>query len=177
MKKRLSIIAIILGCILLINIPVTYSIHIFKTKGLENIFISSGNASFEIIEEFDKANKKDVRFKNTSEISSYIRVALVYNYRNKNDEVILYSPIIDKDYEIELNDVWFYKDGFYYYPEIIGPEKESEILIKKLVNLNDRYDLNVDVLIQSTRALDKDAVKKKWSVNIDENNKLVNPNS
>ena len=76
-----------------------------KTDSIQNDF-TYGKVSCEVLESFEKEDdfyeKRDVRIKNTGNTDAYIRVLLVFTWKDQDGNVFVNRPEVDRDYQINL---------------------------------------------------------------------------
>ena len=150
-----------------------------KTEPVQNDF-TYGKVSCEVLETFDKENnryiKRDVRIKNTGNTSAYIRVLLVFTWKDANGNVYVNKPQINKDYQInpDISNGWsIYQNSIgtfsYYYKHPVAAGDETPNLIDSLSQIpgvvgpeNGKYALSVEIVADAVQAEPADAVKDAW---------------
>ena len=150
-----------------------------KTEPVQNDF-TYGKVSCEVLETFGKDNnryiKRDVRIKNTGNTSAYIRVLLVFTWKDENGNVYVNKPQINKDYQInpDISNGWsIYQNSIgtfsYYYKYPVAAGDETPNLIDSLSQIpgvvgpeNGKYALSVEIVADAVQAEPADAVKDAW---------------
>ena len=151
-----------------------------RTESVQNDF-TYGKVSCEVLETFGKDNnnryiKRDVRIKNTGNTSAYIRVLLVFTWKDANGNVYVNKPQINKDYQInpDISNGWsIYQNSIgtvsYYYKYPVAAGDETPNLIDSLSQIpgvvgpeNGKYALSVEIVADAVQAEPADAVKDAW---------------
>ena len=150
-----------------------------KTESVHNDF-TYGKVSCEVLETFGKDNnryiKRDVRIKNTGNTSAYIRVLLVFTWKDANGNVYVNKPQINKDYQInpDISNGWsIYQNSIgtfsYYYKYPVAAGEETPNLIDSLSQTpgvvgpeNGKYALSVEIVADAVQAEPADAVTNAW---------------
>ncbi len=150
-----------------------------KTESVQNYF-TYGKVSCEVLETFGKENnryiKRDVRIKNTGNTSAYIRVLLVFTWKDANGNVYVNKPQINKDYQInpDISNGWsIYQNSIgtfsYYYKYPVAAGEETPNLIDSLRQTpgvvgpeNGKYALSVEIVADAVQAEPTDAVTDAW---------------
>ena len=150
-----------------------------RTEPVQNDF-TYGKVSCEVLETFDKENnryiKRDVRIKNTGNTSAYIRVLLVFTWKDANGNVYVNKPQINKDYQInpDISNGWsIYQNSIgtfsYYYKYPVAAGEETPNLIDSLRQTpgvvgpeNGKYALSVEIVADAVQAEPTDAVMDAW---------------
>lgn len=162
-----------------------------RTEPVQNDF-TYGKVSCEVLETFDKENnryiKRDVRIKNTGNTSAYVRVLLVFTWKDANGNVYVNKPQINKDYQInaDISNGWsIYPNSIgtfsYYYKYPVAAGDETPILIDSLSQIpgvvvpeNVKYALSVEIVADAVQAEPADAVKEAWDgATVDEDGALT----
>lgn len=150
-----------------------------RTEPVQNDF-TYGKVSCEVLETFGKDNhryiKRDVRVKNTGNTSAYIRVLLVFTWKDANGNVYVNKPQINKDYQInpDISKGWsIYQNSIgtfsYYYKYPVAAGEETPNLIDSLRQTpgvvgpeNGKYALSVEIVADAVQAEPTDAVTDAW---------------
>ena len=150
-----------------------------KTESVQNVF-TYGKVSCEVLETFGKENnryiKRDVRIKNTGNTSAYIRVLLVFTWKDAEGNVYVNKPQINEDYQInpDISNGWsIYQNSIgtysYYYKYPVAAGEETPNLIDSLRQTpgvvgpeNGKYALSVEIVADAVQAEPADAVKDAW---------------
>lgn len=162
-----------------------------RTEPVQNDF-TYGKVSCEVLETFDKENnryiKRDVRIKNTGNTSAYIRVLLVFTWKDKDGNVYVNKPQINKDYQInpDLSKGWsIYQNSIgtfsYYYKYPVAAGEATPNLIDSLRQTpgvvgpeNGKYALSVEIVADAVQAEPADAVTNAWDgATVDEDGTLT----
>lgn len=162
-----------------------------RTEPVQNDF-TYGKVSCEVLETFDKENnryiKRDVRIKNTGNTSAYIRVLLVFTWKDKDGNVYVNKPQINKDYQInpDLSKGWsIYQNSIgtfsYYYKYPVAAGEATPNLIDSLRQTpgvvgpeNGKYALSVEIVADAVQAEPADAVMNAWDgATVDEDGTLT----
>lgn len=182
--RRVKTLALFLGLTLLLAAAVgtTVAYLVTSTPSLVNVFLGS-KADCGIVEKFDGEKKTDVSIKNTGDVESYIRVALVISWVTGDGRTVhAQKPIEDTDYTMTFPSKtdWEYceTDGFWYYKKPVVAGETTGILIQECAALKEGpegYWLSVEILASSIQASPETAVTTKWSSGVDkvEDTKLV----
>lgn len=151
--RRIQIISIFIVILSLIGINFTYSLYADHTKELNNTFMKIKDTSIVVNETFDGDIKRDVYFTINSDVPSYIKVKLIFNYLDEEGNVLAIKPKENIDYSLSLNTAWLYKDGYYYLNDALT-NKDLPILIYELKPLKHDHKLSLDILVQVTNKSD-----------------------
>ena len=140
------------------------------TSPVENEF-TPAEVSCEVIETFENNVKSDVMVKNTGNVDSFIRVAIVANFVAEDGTVSTQSPVADVDYIMEFGDSNWKKgsDGFWYYGEKVAPNNTTEKLINSVVELDtapEGYNLSIQIVASAIQANPEDVVKEYWGADV-----------
>ena len=184
---------VLLALVLLIGsgIGMTLGFLSTKTESVQNDF-TYGKVSCEVLESFGKENnryiKRDVRIKNTGNTSAYIRVLLVFTWKDADGNVFVNRPQIDEDYEInpDFSKGWIAcKNNMgsysYYYKYPVAAGDETPNLIDSLRQTpgvvgpeNGKYALSVEIVADAVQAEPADAVMDAWGgVTVGDNGALT----
>ena len=184
---------VLLALVLLIGsgIGMTLGFLSTKTESVQNDF-TYGKVSCEVLESFGKENnryiKRDVRIKNTGNTSAYIRVLLVFTWKDADGKVFVNRPQIDEDYEInpDFSKGWIAcKNNMgsysYYYKYPVAAGDETPNLIDSLRQTpgvvgpeNGKYALSVEIVADAVQAEPADAVMDAWGgVTVGDNGALT----
>ncbi|MGN8875909.1 hypothetical protein [Pseudoflavonifractor sp. HCP28S3_F10] len=135
-----------------------------------------------ITEEFDNTTKSDVKVTNTGSVPAYVRVALVYSWRDgatagKNPAdtgAIVGEPVTDADLTIDWGDStnWVKgSDGYWYYKLPVAAGSPTSNLIDSLTvsaaSENGKlYNLDLQILVDAIQAEPDSAVESVWPVTV-----------
>lgn len=150
-----------------------------RTEPVQNDF-TYGKVSCEVLETFGKENnryiKRDVRIKNTGNTSAYIRVLLVFTWKDEKGNVYVNKPQINEDYQInpDISNGWsIYQNSIgtysYYYKYPVAAGDVTPNLIDSLSQIpgvvgpeNGKYALSVEIVADAVQAEPADAVTDAW---------------
>ena len=112
--------------------------YLSATTNAEVNPFSFGKIGVDIEEEFDGWESKVVQLKNDSEdnVPGVVRAMIVVQLKDENGDGV--SRDFDPDNEIELvfdegwEEHWFFKDGFYYYNQVLMPGDTTPPLLAKV---------------------------------------------
>lgn len=173
--KTLIIVALALFTIGAVGATVAFIMD--KTPLLENEF-TPATVSCEVTETFDGENKTDVAVKNTGNVNSYVRAAVVVCWISKeNGSIYSVMPREGVDYTLTQTASGWTKstDGYYYYASPITPGASTEILISSLKMQNtapDGYTLSVQIAASALQSTPKQTVENLWNVTVLDNGNL-----
>ena len=143
-KKKYTWLLAALSGVLLVGVTFAYLSAMTDPK--ENPF-SFGKIKIDIDEDFDGWVTKEVRLTNDGEdnVPGVVRAMIVVQLKDENGDGI--NGDFDPDNEIELvydanwATYWFFKDGFYYYREVLDPGVTTEPLLSKVQLADDTPDM------------------------------------
>ena len=154
-----------------------------KPAAVENDFVP-GKVACQVLEDFGTESgtyvKSNVRVKNNGNTDAYIRVLLVFTWKDDKGNIFSNKPQEDKDYQIVMDDLtnWIMQKSdaglYFYYKKPVAPEEETSKLIDSLRQIagvtgpeNGKYKLSVDVLADAVQADPPEAVKDSWGVAVE----------
>lgn len=154
-----------------------------KPAAVENNFVP-GKVACKVLEDFGKGNgtyvKSNVRVKNTGNTDAYIRVLLVFTWKDDKGNIFSNKPQEGKDYQIVMDDLtdWIMQKSdegvYFYYKKRVAPEEETRNLIESLYQIadvtgpeNGKYKLSVDILADAVQADPPQAVEESWGVDVE----------
>ncbi len=172
--------ALLAAVVLLVGVGVgsTVAFLHMKTDSIQNDF-TYGKVSCEVLESFAEEDgfyaKRDIRIKNTGNTDAYIRVLLVFTWKDQDGNVYVNRPEADEDYQINLaltngwimsrNDI----GAYIYYKDPVAPGEETPILIDGLRQAagvtgpeNGKYALSVEIIADAVQAEPAEAVTDAW---------------
>lgn len=157
-----------------------------KPAAVENDFVP-GKVACQVLEDFGAESgtsvKRGVCVKNTGNTDAYIRVLLVFTWKDKDGNIFSNKPQEGKDYQINKNLTdWIKQESdagtYYYYKKPVARDAETDVLIELLRQAdgvtgpeNGKYKLSVDILADAVQADPPQAVKDSWGVDV-ENGKI-----
>ena len=170
MKQKWLGTLVALALVLCIAGGATLAFLTVTTPPLTNVF-QYGHVTCAVQEEFDGTTKSDVSIRNTGDTQSYIRVKLVFTWKDKDGNVSA-QPVKTGDYTLELKeDGWFEKDGYYYAKAPVAPKDNTPVLIEKCTevaaNAPDGYTLSLEILADAIQSTPTRAVEQAWDVTVD----------
>lgn len=139
-----------------------------KTPAVKNEF-TYGKVSCEVEEDFRDGVKKDVSIKNTGNIPAFIRVRLVFTWKDADGSVYGTAPQAG-DYTLEINEAGWKTDanGYYYCTQPVAAGELTPILIKSCKPNDGRnpegYALSVEILADAIQSEPVSAVEEAWGV-------------
>ena len=153
-----------------------------KPAAVENNFVP-GKVACQVLEDFGKDYvKRDVKVQNTGNTDAYIRVLLVFTWKDKEGNIFSNKPQEGIDYQINMDNMnltdWIMQKsdaGVYFYYKIrVAPEEETRNLIESLYQITDvtgpengKYKLSVDILADAVQANPPEAVADSWGVAVE----------
>ena len=153
-----------------------------KPAAVENNFVP-GKVACQVLEDFGTESgtsvKRNVRVKNTGNTDAYIRVLLVFTWKDKDGNIFSNKPQEGKDYQINKNlPDWIKQESdagtYYYYKKPVAPSAETGKLIESLYQIadvtgpeNGTYKLSVDILADAVQADPPVAVADSWGVAVE----------
>lgn len=154
-----------------------------KPAAVENDFVP-GKVACQVLEKFDTESgtsvKRNVRVKNTGNTDAYIRVLLVFTWKDDAGNIFSNKPQEGKDYQIVMDDLtdWIMQKSdagvYFYYKKRVAPEEETRNLIESLYQIagvtgpeNGTYKLSVDILADAVQADPPEAVADSWGVDVE----------
>ena len=174
-RKRPLILALALG----LGVGATLGLLHTRTEAVQNEF-TYGKVSCQVLESFEEENsfyaKRNVRIQNTGNTDAYIRVLLVFTWKDANGNVYVNKPQINKDYQInpDISNGWsIYQNSIgtfsYYYKYPVAAGEETPNLIDSLRQTpgvvgpeNGKYALSVEIVADAVQAEPTDAVMDAW---------------
>lgn len=157
-----------------------------QTEPLENQF-TPAKVSCKVEETFDGNVKSDVFIQNTGDTDAFIRVAIVANWVQTDDNdnskvtsVHAQQPVLDVDYTLTLaadvNAKWL-KDsnGFYYYKDAVQPNEVTDTLIKECTLIGEApagYTLAVEIVASAIQASPETVAEEYWHISV-ENGEII----
>ena len=153
-----------------------------KPAAVENDFVP-GKVACQVLEKFGTESgayvKRGVRVKNTGNTDAYIRVLLVFTWKDKDGNIFSNKPQEGKDYQINKNLTdWIKQESdagtYYYYKKPVARDAETDVLIELLRQAdgvtgpeNGTYKLSVDILADAVQADPPEAVAESWGVTVE----------
>lgn len=153
-----------------------------KPAAVENDFIP-GKVASQVLEDFGQESgnsvKRDVRVKNTGNTDAYIRVLLVFTWKDDAGNIFSNKPQEGNDYLLNLNLTdWVVEKNdvgaYFYYKKPVAPGAETGELIDSLRQIpgvtgpeNGKYKLSVDILADAVQANPPEAVAESWGVAVE----------
>lgn len=159
-----------------------------QTEPLENQF-TPAKVSCKVEETFENNVKSDVSIRNTGDTDAFIRVAIVANWVQTEDNdnskvtsVHAQKPVAGEDYTLTLAENsdgnWLQDDnGFYYYKNAVEPDGSTAVLIKECKPIEGKapagYTLAVEIVASAIQASPETVAEKYWHISV-ENGKIIN---
>ena len=139
--KRPLILALALVLLAGLGVGATLGLLHTRTEAVQNEF-TYGKVSCQVLESFEEENsfyaKRNVRIQNTGNTDAYIRVLLVFNWKDANGNVFVTKPVINRDFQINLalDNGWIVSQNdvgtYFYYKYPVAPGEETRVLIDGL---------------------------------------------
>lgn len=162
---------LILAAVLAIGGTLAYIIA--NTVSVENKF-TPGEVRCEVLEDFDKITKSNVRIKNTGNTAAYIRATYVVTWQKDGGTVNGKMPVVGTDYTIEFaeNSGWELIGDYWYYTSPVAAGGETGVLIAscKLAEgaaVPTGYYLSVEIIASAIQSEPASVVAEKWHVAVD----------
>ena len=153
-----------------------------KPAAVENDFVP-GKVACQVLEDFGAESgasvKRNVRVKNNGNTDAYIRVLLVFTWKDDAGNIFSNKPQEDKDYQINKNLTdWIMQESdagvYFYYKKPVAPGAETGKLIDSLRQAdgvtgpeNGKYKLSVDILADAVQADPPQAVADSLGVAVE----------
>lgn len=174
--KTKKIIIIVAITFIVINLFVIGTIsYLNKINTKENEFIL-GTIEPQILQDYDEENniKENIKIKNIGNSPIYVRVTILYYFKNSDEQIIKDKPVVDSDYSVifSSSENWVKaSDGYYYYKLALKPEDETDNLIDKCIDLNNNLNkkFRIDVIVQAIQTSPTSAVEEAWGLNVVDN--------
>lgn len=166
-----SFVLVVSVLVLLLGIVGTSVAYLsMKTGEVKNQF-TYGQVSCAVEEDFRDGVKKDVRIKNTGNIPAFIRVRLVFTWKDADGSVYGTAPQAG-DYALEINEAGWKTDanGYYYCTQPVAAGESTPILIKSCKPNDGRnpegYALSVEILADAIQSEPVNAVSEAWGATV-----------
>lgn len=179
-RVRIRSIALLFAIALLVGAGVGSTVALLqdKTDAVENTF-TYGKVSCAVQEDFNKENniyvKRNVRIQNTGNTDAYIRVLLVFTWKDKDGNVFVNKPVENRDFQANMNlsQGWIISrntiGSYIYYKNPVAPGQSTPNLIDSLFQIdganvpeNGAYHLSVEVVAEAVQANPAQAVNDAW---------------
>ena len=156
-----------------------------QTEPLENQF-TPAKVSCKVEETFEDNVKSNVTIQNTGDTDAFIRVAVVANWVQTDENssvtsVYAQQPVAGTDYTLTLaddvNEKWL-KDsnGFYYYKDAVQPNEVTAVLIEKCKPIEGKapagYTLAVEIVASAIQASPETVAEEYWHISV-ENGEII----
>ena len=172
-----------LAVLLTVTVGSTAAWLVSKPAAVENDFVP-GKVACQVLEDFGTESgtsvKRNVRVKNTGNTDAYIRVLLVFTWKDDAGNIFSNKPQEGNDYQIVMDDLtnWIIQKSdaglYFYYKKPVAPSAETGKLIDSLRQIagvtgpeNGKYKLSVDVLADAVQADPPQAVADSWGVDVE----------
>lgn len=171
--------ALILSLCLIFALAVgtTFALLKASTAPVENTF-TAAKSDIKIDEDVTGGQKKSIIVQNTGTAVSYVRVKLVMNWVDADNNVSA-APV---NITPKITDNWFLgSDGNYYYKMPVAAKGETTNLLQADSPITEPAGkpagchLEVTVLAESIQAAPSKAVQQSWGVGVDSNGYLTQP--
>lgn len=156
-----------------------------KPAAVENDFVP-GKVACQVLEKFGTESgayvKRGVCVKNTGNTDAYIRVLLVFTWKDKDGNIFSNKPQEGIDYQINMDNMyltdWIMQKSdagvYFYYKKPVAPKAKTGKLIESLYQITDvtgpengTYKLSVDILADAVQADPPEAVEESWGVAVE----------
>ena len=156
-----------------------------QTEPLENQF-TPAKVSCKVEETFEDNVKSNVTIQNTGDTDAFIRVAVVANWVQTDENssvtsVYAQQPVAGTDYTLTLaddvNEKWL-KDsnGFYYYKDAVQPNEVTAVLIEECKPIEGKapagYTLAVEIVASAIQASPETVAEEYWHISV-ENGEII----
>ena len=153
-----------------------------QTAPLENQF-TPAKVSCKVEETFEDNVKSNVTIQNTGDTDAFIRVAVVANWVQTDENssvtsVYAQQPVAGTDYTLTLatnaNENWL-KDGngFYYHKAAVKPDESTAVLIAACTPIEGRapagYTLAVEIVASAIQASPETVAEEHWKATVENN--------
>lgn len=153
-----------------------------QTEPLENHF-TPAKVSCKVEETFEDNVKSNVTIQNTGDTDAFIRVAVVANWVQTDENssvtsVYAQQPVAGTDYTLTLatnaNENWL-KDGngFYYHKAAVKPDESTAVLIAACTPIEGRapagYTLAVEIVASAIQASPETVAEEHWKATVENN--------
>ena len=168
--------AVLIALVLILGAAVgtTLAYLIDRTDDIVNTFTPS-KVNVIIEENFDGSTKSDVKFKNTGDVSAYIRATYVVTWKDADGNVSSVQPQLGVDYTISLpngSSSWRSFNGYWYWTVPVSPGESTGVMISSCQPIEDNapegYSLSVDILASAIQSVPAEAIGQAWGVSIAE---------
>lgn len=140
-----------------------------QTNEVENTF-TVGSVPIKITEDFDGTTKENVKVTNTGNTDAYIRATIVYNWLDKDGNIVASVPTGYSYTNTENPDGKWTKIGdYWYYPTAVaaGSSTDGSLLTCTVsYPANPEYTLSVEIIASSVQATPTSAVESVWPVTV-----------
>jgi len=173
MKLKKIIIPLIVLALLTGTVGGTLAFLLDSTAPIENTFLPS-EIIIDTYEEFDGEEKSNIYVQNNGTADAYVRIKLLgYWYDNQKDTIVAKQSWFDMESK-NPNNGWFYKDGYYYYPNKVSSdggktEKLFNNAVKLDIDSSDGTRKVLEVIAEAIQAVPADAVEDAWEVTVNTN--------
>lgn len=171
-KTNKTLLALCCALLLLVSAAVTFAALSVISDPIKNVF-GEPTLENEIEETFSGEEKSSIKIHNTGSVEEFVRVAMVFNWKNSDGEVSARS-VKPEDYTFSVNETDWVRSGKYWYhtAAVKGGEKTAEFLAKDTVialtdagksHVPDGYFFSVEILTEAVQS-NPDAVKDAWGL-------------
>lgn len=165
-SKKSLVLLIATALLLTVSVGSTVAYLVAGTGEVTNVF-APGKVNTDIDETFENNIKRSIQIENTGNIPVYVRVTLVGNWVDENNNIV--APWNDSGVSYNTVDWEKGPGNFYYYKTSVAPNSSTSNLLQTLItdtvgrptNVG-KVKLVVTVLHQSIQADPIDAVKGAW---------------
>lgn len=167
-SKKAIMMLVITTLLLTFSVGSTVAFLVDKADEVENTF-KPASATTDIVEKTDGAKKTSITIFNAeSSIDVYVRVAIIANWVNDQDQIMGVAPLT-----VTLNEGWFRgADGYYYHKAPVKAGTSSSDMLKNTNPIvltkqeETGYRMQVTVIHQSIQAQPTSTVDNVWNVTL-----------
>lgn len=167
-SKKAIMMLVITALLLTCTVSSTVAYLVDKADEVENTF-KPASATTDIVEKTDGAQKTSITISNAaSSIDVYVRVAIIANWVNDQDQIMGVAPLT-----VTLNEGWFRgADGYYYHKAPVKAGTSSSDMLKNTNPIvltkqeETGYRMQVTVIHQSIQAQPTSTVDTVWNVTL-----------
>lgn len=181
--KRPMVLLVALVLLVGLGVGATVGLLQTRTNPVQNDF-TYGKVSCQVLENFGQEDefygKRDVKIQNTGNTDAYIRVLLVFTWKDKDGNIFVNKPVENQDFQINLalSNGWILSNNdigaYIYYKYPVAPGASTPILVDGVRQAagvtgpeNGKYALSVEILAEAVQAEPEQAVSDAWGATIE----------
>lgn len=168
--SRLIKISAIIGCLILLLSLNSNSTVAWLQSGEATVInrFSGSRVRCEVLQDFDPATNsvKDVKIRNTGDLSAYVRVRLIVYRKNVHGQIV---GAIAQMPTFTVGQGWIkHEDGYYYFTVPVNQTETTKPLISQmnLASYPDGEYQTFEVLAEALQSFPQDAIQDAWRVEI-----------